>query len=108
MKASPQAKGEKLGFGKERQSFLEFVSRHRNHLYPEKSSFLSVGDWNGCSGSIDRVCLFLFFLNCTVSNMGNDQIGHPSVSTLKCLAKSPGHRLIVRAERQLIHHDSQF
>lgn len=35
VKASLQAKGETLGHGKERKSFLEFASRHRNHLYPE-------------------------------------------------------------------------
>lgn len=34
-KASPQAKGEKLGYGKKRKSFLEFASRHGNHLYPD-------------------------------------------------------------------------
>lgn len=33
--ASPQAKGEKLGYGKKRKSFLEFASRHGNHLYPD-------------------------------------------------------------------------
>lgn len=34
-KTSPQAKGEKLGYGKKRKSFLEFASRHGNHLYPD-------------------------------------------------------------------------
>lgn len=105
-KASPQAKGEKLGYGKKRKSFLEFASRHGNHLYPDSPRRPPS---RTARGAVDQLTGFLKrSIRRAHAALGNDQIGHPSVSTLGCLLKSPHNHLIGRAVHQFSPHDSWF
>lgn len=74
---------------------------------PRQSSSPAVKNCNGCIRSIDRV-FETHSIRRAHAALGNDQIGHPSVSTLGCLLKSPRSHLIGRAERQFSSHDSRF